>query len=59
MTRARVPVRRRTAQSAHASVSLPLQCRALGLPEPELEFYFARPRKFRADFAWPDHKLIL
>ena len=30
-----------------------------GLPEPLIEFYFAQPRKFRADFAWPKLKLLV
>ncbi len=39
--------------------TLTLHCRGLGLPEPVREFYFARPRKFRADYAWPDQRLLL
>ena len=30
-----------------------LHIRALGLPEPECEYRFARPRQWRFDFAWP------
>ena len=30
-----------------------------GLPEPEVEFRFHRGRKWRFDFAWPDHRLAL
>src|ERR1700727_1595622 len=33
-----------------------LHCRAHGL-DPEREYRFALPRRFRFDFAWPDHKL--
>jgi hypothetical protein len=29
------------------------------IPPPIAEFRFAPPRKFRADFAWPDHHLLL
>lgn len=41
------------------TLSLPLQCRAAGLPEPVAEFVFASPRKWRADFAWPDRGVLL
>lgn len=36
-------------------------CRATGLPEPTPEYQFAREhgRKWRADYCWPLHKLIL
>lgn len=34
-------------------------CVAAGLPEPEAEYRFAPPRKWRFDFAWPHHKLAL
>jgi len=30
-----------------------LACRAIGLPAPEREYRFHRPRRFRFDFAWP------
>ena len=33
--------------------------RAAGLPEPETQYRYAPPRLFRADFAWPDHRLLL
>ena len=29
------------------------------LPPPEREYPFAPPRKFRADFAWPDRRLLV
>lgn len=38
---------------------LTLQCLALGLPEPVCELRFHPPRKWRADCAWPKHRLIL
>lgn len=31
-----------------------LQVRAVGLPVPEREFTFAKPRRWRFDFAWPE-----
>lgn len=36
---------------------LAFQCKALGLPAPELEHHFAKPRRWRFDLAWPDRKL--
>jgi hypothetical protein len=36
-----------------------LLCGADGLPVPESEFYFAKPRRWRFDFAWPALKLAL
>lgn len=30
-----------------------------GLPAPVRELVFAPPRRFRFDFAWPDHKLAV
>jgi hypothetical protein len=35
-----------------------MQVRALGLPEPVREYVFAKPRRWRADFAWPDFKVL-
>lgn len=35
---------------SHLETTFLLACRALGLPEPEREFRFAVPRRFRADF---------
>jgi very-short-patch-repair endonuclease len=29
------------------------------IPQPEREFRFAAPRRFRFDFAWPDRKIAL
>jgi very-short-patch-repair endonuclease len=37
---------------------LALHIKATGLPAPVREFYFAKPRRFRADFAWPDRKIL-
>ena len=37
---------------------LALHIKAIGLPAPVREFYFAKPRRFRADFAWPDRKIL-
>lgn len=32
---------------------------SLGLPDPVREYRFAPPRKWRFDYAWPDHKIAL
>ena len=32
---------------------------ALELPRPVAEYYFARPRRWRFDFAWPDQRVAL
>lgn len=34
------------------------QIRITGLPDPEREFRFAKPRRYRADFAWPAQKIL-
>jgi hypothetical protein len=34
-------------------------CRIHGLPKPIPEFRFAPPRRWRFDFAWPDHLVAL
>ena len=38
---------------------LELQIRAAGLPEPEREFRFHPKRRYRADFGWPEHRVLL
>ncbi len=42
-----------------AEEKLALDMRALGLPEPQREFRFCPPRRFRFDFAWPDRMLAV
>ena len=39
--------------------ALLFQLRAAGLPEPEREYRFVPRRLFRADFAWPERKILL
>lgn len=34
-------------------------CARMGLPRPTAEFRFHSTRKWRADWCWPEHKLIL
>ncbi len=36
-----------------------LLLQAHGIPLPQTEFEFAPPRKFRADYCWPDAMLIV
>ncbi len=36
-----------------------LQIKAAGLPKPEREYKFHPTRKWRLDFAWPDHNLAV
>jgi len=36
-----------------------LQISAAGLPEPHREYPLIPGRRFRADFAWPEHKLAV
>ena len=38
---------------SHAEYLLLLHLRAAGLPEPQTEYRFAPPRRWRFDFAWP------
>ncbi len=33
--------------------------RLLGIPEPEREYQFARPRRWRFDYAWPEYRVAL
>lgn len=35
------------------------QVHAMGLPTPEREFFFAPPRRWRVDFAWPPFRLLV
>lgn len=35
------------------------QCRAVGLPEPVPQYQFEPTRKWRADFAWPDERVLV
>lgn len=35
------------------------QIKIAGLPNPEREYRFASPRKFRADFAYPDRMILI
>jgi len=37
---------------------LALRIKATGLPAPVREYKFAPKRRFRADFAWPDRKIL-
>lgn len=39
--------------------SLVFSIRAVGLPTPEREFVFAKPRRWRFDLCWPARKLAV
>lgn len=36
-----------------------MYCRVYDVPEPEREYKFCAGRDWRADFAWPEHRIIL
>lgn len=38
---------------------LDYQCLAAKLPEPVREFAFAKPRRWRFDFCWPEQRIAL
>ncbi len=42
---------------SHLEDELVLHCKAMGLPEPEREYRFAPPRRWRFDLAWPRHSV--
>lgn len=42
-----------------AVTQFPLLCAAHGLPAPVAEHRFHATRRWRFDYAWPDHKLAL
>ncbi len=44
---------------SHLEELFALQLRALDLPEAAREHYFAKPRRFRFDFAWPSLKVAV
>lgn len=44
---------------SHLEELFALQLRALKLPEPCREHHFAKPRRWRADFAWPTLKVMV
>lgn len=39
--------------------ALAFQCQLVKLPPPEREYLFARPRRWRFDFAWPGQMLAV
>lgn len=39
--------------------ALAFQCRALGLPPPEMEYHFHPTRKWSVDLCWPGAKLAV
>ena len=49
----------RTARAKLAGDWFPALCKAKGLPEPVCELAFAKPRRWRFDYAWPDQRVAL
>ena len=45
--------------ASQLEAELALQIKALGLPEPIREYQAIKGRKFRFDFAWLEHKLLV
>lgn len=45
--------------ASHLETTLLYLIRANGLPDPEREYKFAPGRKYPADFAYPDKKLLI
>jgi very-short-patch-repair endonuclease len=44
---------------SHLEDTLARQLTQAGLPTPEREHRFAPPRKWRLDFAWPEHRIAI
>ena len=45
--------------ASQLEAELALQIKALGLPEPIREYQAIKGRKFRFDFAWLEHRLLV
>ena len=43
---------------SRAEDELAFHIQAVGLPEPQREFGFQHARRWRADFAWPEQKVL-
>jgi len=54
----RITVTRNAARSA-ASLAFTALCADQGLSTPTPEYHFAKPRRWRFDYAWPEHKVAL
>lgn len=44
---------------SHLEETAALLIRSAGLPEPEREYRFAPPRRWRFDFAWPERRVAV
>lgn len=55
------PVRRKRKGGSFSALeeTFAWQCKAAGFPEPVRQHRFCPGRLFRADFAWPEYKLIV
>lgn len=51
--------RRRPQERSRLEDELALQIALRGLPEPEREYRFLKPRRYRADFAWPAKRVLV
>jgi len=47
------------ARTSHLEATLALELRHLGVRDPVREYRFAPPRRWRFDFAWPEHRLAV
>lgn len=57
--RVRRPAVKRIAQPSRGEAELARQIQLTGLPEPVREYAFAKPRRWRFDFAWPEQRVAL
>jgi very-short-patch-repair endonuclease len=48
-----------TKEESPLEILLAQQMKFAGLPEPEREYRFAPPRRYRADFAYPDKMILI
>jgi len=55
----RLRFKARAAVSNSRNADLLMQIKAVGLPVPDREFRFHPVRRWRADFAWPDQKILV
>ena len=59
MTAAHWPMPRSMASYSVPEAAMLAAIHAAGLQQPVSEYQFARPRKWRLDFCWPDRKLAV
>ncbi len=59
MTRDELEKEHRKAEREHLEFQFLNQIRVLRLPDPVREYQFCETRKYRADFAWPELKILV